>query len=131
MWKGSRSWSGYGRLSMDGHSLGAHRVSYELAHGAIPHGMLVCHRCDNPPCVRPDHLFLGTYLDNNRDKMLKGRAKAPKSYRKSSVRMNAIDNDRLIQVREILHEEWGLLLTEEEIIRGATLSYVTKLLRTA
>lgn len=75
LWMGARQVSGHGVLGIRGSKLGrAHRVSYELCIGPIPPGMSVCHRCDNPPCVRPDHLFLGSQADNIADMKAKGRA---------------------------------------------------------
>jgi hypothetical protein len=63
----------YGVCRVRGRPVRAHRVSYELHFGPVPSSLCVCHRCDNPICVRPDHLFLGTNLDNVADKVAKGR----------------------------------------------------------
>jgi hypothetical protein len=74
-WGGARNTSGYGwfRFGPDRTPTGAHRVAYELSNGPIPDGLAVLHRCDNPPCVNPAHLFLGTNQDNVTDKVNKGR----------------------------------------------------------
>lgn len=71
-WIGDRSYQGYGYIIIDQVRHKAHRVSYELYKGKTD-GFLVCHWCDNPTCVNPDHLFLGTYHDNTQDKCRKGR----------------------------------------------------------
>lgn len=74
-WAGSRHYKGYGQVGYSGKMLKAHRVSYELATGRRPPDeLVVMHTCDNPPCVNPSHLRLGTYSDNALDMFAKGRA---------------------------------------------------------
>jgi len=73
VWIGTRWPTGYGQMRGDGRQLMAHRVAWQIVKGPIPEGLFVCHKCDNPPCVRPDHLFLGTAADNTRDRDVKGR----------------------------------------------------------
>lgn len=75
VWTGSITPQGYGRLWVNRESVGVHRVSWELHNGPLPKGMHVLHRCDFPCCVNPDHLFIGSAMDNVRDKIEKGRAK--------------------------------------------------------
>lgn len=74
-WTGTREHYGHGCLKVGNYAWKAHRLSWTLHHGPVPDGAFVLHRCDNPPCVRPDHLFLGTQADNVRDMIEKGRAK--------------------------------------------------------
>jgi hypothetical protein len=71
LWSGNTTRHGYGVLA----GKYMHRYAYRVAHGAIPEGAHVLHKCDVPCCVNPDHIFLGSQADNNADKVAKGRAK--------------------------------------------------------
>lgn len=73
LWIGAINEFGYGSARHKGKSWPAHRLSWTVTHGPIPNGLHVLHRCDNPPCINPAHLFLGTHLDNMRDMKAKGR----------------------------------------------------------
>ena len=78
IWTGGHRESGYGTMTEkteDGHFYLklAHRFSWKIHNGPIPNGMFICHHCDNPTCVRPDHLFIGTPKDNTQDSVKKGR----------------------------------------------------------
>lgn len=78
-WTGRKDGFGYGlvQLGRGEARTGAHRVSWRVHRGQIPDGLQVLHQCDNPECTRPDHLFLGTALDNMRDASAKGRLSVP------------------------------------------------------
>ena len=76
-WGAGKVLDGYGHFSIAGVAQRAHRVAYQLYVGEIPEGMCVCHHCDNPGCVNPSHLFLGTTADNMRDRENKGRGIRP------------------------------------------------------
>lgn len=73
IWQRATDRDGYGQLRREGSLIAAHRFLYEVFNGPIPEGKNVLHHCDTPPCVNPDHLFLGTQQDNLADMCAKGR----------------------------------------------------------
>lgn len=73
-WTACRSQKGYGRFRFNGNQTNAHRVAFILTRGPIADALLVCHRCDNPICCNPAHLFLGSNADNMADMVRKGRS---------------------------------------------------------
>jgi hypothetical protein len=87
LWSGHLTNMGYGQLKFKGKRIAAHRAAWESYRGPIPKGMFACHKCDTPACVNPDHLYIGTAMQNSRDRIARGRHNAvrlaPTAYCKS------------------------------------------------
>lgn len=104
-WRGGRTGQGYGVFSAENRSELAHRQSWMLYRGPIPKGMYVLHTCDNTGCVNPDHLWIGTPLDNMQDKTAKGRGRYLPSYVKGSQHgMAKLSDDEVRQMRRLRNE---------------------------
>lgn len=113
-WQGSRDHFGYGVLSGSRiqSSVKAHRVSWELHNERIPDGQWVLHHCDNPPCVRPDHLYVGTATDNARDRASRQRGRENQQSGRANPNAKVTEDD----VRAII-AELGRGVTQMEIAR--------------
>ena len=77
IWQASKLPFGYGLLVVGERRIPAHKIAWQEMHGPVPDGLCVLHQCDNPPCVNPSHMFLGTKAENNHDMKAKGRARGP------------------------------------------------------
>lgn len=121
IWRGPQRERGYGCLYVEGKNIQAHRVSWMVHRGLIPSGLYVCHRCDNPSCVNPEHLFIGTCADNVRDCHSKGRAARGNGFKAGERHHNAkltrekageIRRRRLAgEVRHTIARDFGVSLT--------------------
>ena len=129
--QGSRSKDGYGCINF-GKEGRAHRLAWVLAGNTIPAGMIVCHHCDNPPCMNPDHLFIGTDADNTHDSMKKGRFHKAKGEKNGLSKLTA---DQVRYIRETYNSnrvnvriKRGTLqrLVEELGVTGTTICLVAR-----
>lgn len=101
LWRGSLTTAGYGQMSTDGILCQAHRLSWEIHLGPIPDGWQCLHKCDRPPCIRPDHLFLGSHQDNMADRDAKNRqARFPGTSNPSA----RLDETQVRQIREMAEQ---------------------------
>jgi hypothetical protein len=98
-WTGPRNGAGYGSMNVARVAWTAHRLSYALHHGDIPDGAFVCHRCDNPPCVNPAHLYAGTAADNNRDREERQRLLHPVG---EDVPVSVLTNQQVREIRSLV-----------------------------
>lgn len=116
LWTAGNNGLGYGMLQQgtgNRKMILAHRLSWTIHFGEIPHGMDILHVCDNPPCVRPDHLFIGTNSDNVADKVVKDRA------------ARTLTRERVLQIRKLRSE--GMLLREIATGIGVSIATVGKI----
>lgn len=122
-WTGNRMVNGYGRYSQDL----AHSLVYELTYGSHPEDKpCTCHRCDNPPCCNPSHLFAGSYADNNADRVAKGREGVHVSFGEGNGLAKLTESD----IREIRRRRaTGELLTSIAADFGINMSNVSQIFR--
>lgn len=106
VWTGSKSGRGYGRFGVTWkRGEYSHRYSWQLAHGQAPGPYFVCHHCDNPPCVNPEHLFLGDHAANAEDMVAKGRAKNGGGLAGADNPNAKLTNDQVIELLRLYREE--------------------------
>jgi hypothetical protein len=121
IWKGATLRTGYGAFGIGPRK--SHRVSYELFNGPIPPGKMVCHSCDNPPCVNPEHLWIGTNRENILDSIKKGRKPAMKGELNGMAKIKKMDAENIRNMggkftQSILAHKFGISRTQVSRILG-------------
>jgi len=107
-WTGARRQDGYGVVKIGERLRRVHRVAWEIKHGAIPDGAFICHRCDNPPCFNPSHLFVGDAIINVADMVHKKRQRAP---------LGDANGQRTRPDRRALGSRVGNALLDDDVVR--------------
>ncbi len=134
-WLASVDDFGYGHFGYNAKVTRAHRVAYELTYGAIPQGMKVLHRCDNPACCNPNHLFLGTHEDNMQDKIAKNR-QARGDHSRSSLTNDDVQAIRKERANGATYAEIATKfnvskITVRHIIKGRSWKHLPEMMPTA
>lgn len=106
-WSGCTNSKYYGQLRRNGKKVGAHRAFYEYYVGPVPNDLLVLHRCDNPRCVNPKHLFLGTNKDNMDDMTAKGREN---KVRGEQHGMSKLTDEQVLAIRKDTRAQWEIAI---------------------
>lgn len=125
-WTGARTSGGYGNFWDGQTSTHASRVSWELHYGPIPEDMLVCHHCDNRPCVNPAHLFLGTYADNLQDASNKGRLPGPGIKGEEIATSKLTEPDVLEIATRLAGDETHATIAADYGVSRAAVSYIAR-----
>ena len=121
-WQGGRSADGYGYFKVEGRRVLAHRVSWQIENGLIPEGLIIFHHCDNPPCVRPDHLYAGTHQDNMDDVLKRGRHPAATVTEEEVMEIRRFWNETAIPMRRKFPDVSGNILSQ--ICTGASWAHL-------
>jgi len=122
VWLGSLNNRKYGKIKFLGRCISSHRLSWELHNNKIiPHGMCVLHRCDNPPCVNPDHLFLGTNSENSKDMTNKNRQ--AKGIRNGQ---SVLTEDAVLEIRRRSNESSRSLGLEFNVSKTTILNIINR-----
>lgn len=126
IWTGSKQHFGHGECRIMNGKTAAHRVAWVLAGNEIPDGLCVLHKCDNPPCVNPAHLFVGTRGDNSRDMLAKGRNVAPRGERCAAAKLTS---QQVLEIRRRFGQESAINLGRVFGINRRTVYKLVKKLR--
>lgn len=128
VWLASTDTKGYGLIGISsGKTKLAHRYSYFLEYGEIPKGQLVLHKCDNPPCVNPDHLFLGSHTDNARDRSAKGRNNRA-NQKGENCYLSKLTYQQVVEIRKAYHPNKFGIIKKIADKYGITAGYCGKII---